>query len=157
MTSGNVFPEITKLQNKLLVPYNVFEVFDEDSNKMYNYELLKLEITITPSLDDYKKIVCANLEKDVQNFIYLHYPIGTQSTLQSFSIKGMRTGNSDVVSECEKIFNWIEVILEYYNNKKNSILVASSENGVASVNWNFKNDVIKPTNLKGWREIKAML
>jgi len=161
MPSSNIFPQVKKLRNGVLIPFNVKEksITDEEGSisTQYDYEELLLHQKVFPTLTQLKECVIHELNRQNDEFIYSHYTGGTQATIQGYAQKAARRGRTDIQDECEAILDWIESVLAYYDVKKGALAEATDEQSLISITWDFKtNTSISPSGLKGWREIRDM-
>lgn len=154
------FPNLSKLQGGVIVPCNVQEVSreteDGTTETFYVYDKLKLNQKMLPNLEQAKAEIIKALNSDLQQYIYIRYDQGTQQTISAYAQKANRLGRSDIQDECEKIFDWIDSVLSYYDTQKNNIQQATDEQSMIQVIWDFDANVPMPSGLLGWRYIRDM-
>ncbi len=153
-------PTIYRHGTGVVIPYNVHNATlqDEDGTEetFYEYAEITLDRRDLPPLTAVKNAIAQQLRADLQAHIYTHYDQGTQATIQAFHAKAQRQSLTDITAECEAIFDWIQQVLGYYDDRKQAVVNAADEDAAVFVNWNFEVNVPKPSTLKGWRGVKAM-
>lgn len=161
MTHSNKFPTIQRNNLNIIVPFNCTNIYytneDNEFEEQYEYyeHIEKFKGKGKFHLGYWKQVIVKYLNNDLQEHIYKHYDDGTQKTIQSYSIKAIQLGRNDILEECDKVQHWINTVLEYYDQKKNSILNAQTEEELIKINWNFSNDVPETQHIS-WRDIKNM-
>ena len=157
--SKNV-PEIRQLQGKIQIPYNVKPKTRTDEEgaeeTYYEFDRLIIDQVQTPNLDQIKRYVSQALRGDLSKHIYTEYDQGNQATIQALAQKAERQSLTNVVDECEAIFDWVEATLDYYHMVRDDIVSAVDEGSVVQVIWDFVTNVPKPSTLKTRREIQGM-
>jgi len=160
MPESKTTPTIKQLQGGVIIPLNIQEVQRENEEgqleTFYLFERIKLNQHNPPGLTQVKREAVKALQTDLQNHIYLEYDQGSQSSLLALSQKAERKGLTSIVDECQKIMDWIEGCLTHYYTQKDTMLAATTEQDVCGVNWDFKANCPKPSDLKTLKEIRGM-
>ena len=95
------------------------------------------------------------LNGELQTYIYTKYDSGTQATINGYATKALFINRTDIVAECQKLQNWVDDVLVYYDTKKVALLSATDEETRKTTTWDFTADV-PLVNYIDWRTIKAM-
>jgi len=84
-----------------------------------------------------------NLNRSLQNYIYNIYDIGTQASFQVLYL--LPTVSEKSKEDITKVWTWIQTILLYYYQCKETILAAKDATEAKSFVYNFSQfDAIKP-------------
>jgi hypothetical protein len=160
MLESKSMPTIRRSNQGVLVPYCVTQVTREAENggseTFYRFQQIRLDQAQLPSLDQAAKQVWRKLQADLHQYIYARYDPGTQQTIQAYAQKADHLGRSDIVDECERIFDWVDDVLAYYDQRKAAVFGAGNEAELVSVSWDFPGSVPIPGGMVGWRDIRAM-
>lgn len=160
MPESKEIPIVRRLQGGILVPCNIRQVSreteDGGSETFYIYDQVRLDRKTMPSLSESKAVVVGALNADLHMHIYSRYDQGTQATIQAYASKADRLGRTDIQDECQKIFDWIDSVLAYYDARKSEVVQAADMQAMAQVTWDFAGNVPAPADLMGWRDIRAM-
>jgi hypothetical protein len=145
-----------------LVPYNVRQqarpTDDGSQETMWVYDLIRAEPVPggTPSaLAHWRRETVAQLNRELQKYIYSVYDPGTQATINGYAARALAEGRSDIVTECRKVQDWVDRVLDYYDTTKQALVSAASEEERMDVTWNFPREV-PISEYVDWRDIKAM-
>ncbi len=153
------FPVIRKLQGKILVPYNVKQVTldsEEGETTAYEFDLYRHDVgSDVNNLEYWKQVVWKLLQQDLHTHVYGIYDQGEQATISAYGARAIAAERQDIIDECIAVQDWIDAVLDYYDQRKNVIFAATSETELLGVTWDFPRD--KPcVDRKDWRDIKGM-
>ncbi len=150
-------PYIRNLQDQILVPYNCKTTVDSETEDIL-YEFSLLKHSKGRSINDFNywlNLTRRQLNADLQAYIYQYYDQGIQATINGYATKALSEDRDDIVIECKKVQNWIDLVLDYYDNIKSQLLSATNENERIMTSWNFPNNV-PIDNYIDWRNLKSM-
>jgi len=91
-----------------------------------------------PSLDVLKQQELHRLKKELQNFIYSHYNQGTQASFIALYQPAKEQNNTEVLTQIQKVWDWINSVLNYYYSKKEAIKSATTKDELDNVIWNWQ-------------------
>lgn len=159
-THGNEFPAIVQLQGCTLVPFNA--ISDNRTNEDgtiqtgYAYDLHREPGMADPAaLQRWQNVIWKHLQAALHSHVYGTYDQGEQATILAYGARAMGLARQDIVDECLAVQNWIDSVLGYYDQRKDAIFAASTEQALVSINWDFPADM-PCTDRKDWRAIRAM-
>jgi hypothetical protein len=148
-------------QGVLFVPYNCrqeYKIVGRASQAFWKYEVIPHKITPGfnyKNIEDLKSVTINKLNQDLQQYIYSYYDAGTQATINGYATRALFENRTDIVTECRKVQDWIDTVLDYYDNAKASLIAAGTDQERMCVTWDFKKDV-PITDYVDWRYIKAL-
>lgn len=160
---SNEFPKIQRLQGGILIPFCVRAVQSEDPERpptSYEYRVHSIDSAESVSininnLEIFKTHIAGQLKKDLQQHIYQHYDNGAQATISGYAIRALSENRPDVVAECRKMQDWIDTVLDYYDQKKKALMATVSEAALVSILWDFGHEA-PLKDYMGWRDAKQM-
>lgn len=153
-------PEIQRLQGKILVPCNARQVqrtaADGQAETVWAYTVIEADPGAPiGDLEHWKQESARRLNLELQAFICSIYDIGTQVTLNGYAARALFEDRPDIVAECRKVQDWVDQVLEYYDQRKQALLTVATEDARMEVVWDFAADV-PPTDYVDWRNVKTM-
>jgi len=168
-------PKIKKIYNKILMPYNCktftdTQTFMENNTDDPNADPVPVEYTQTlytysvyedrsnnsiGNFEYWKNITLNCLNYDLKNYIYQYYDEGIQATITGYATKALNLSRTDIIAECQKVLDWIDICLDYYDSIKNILLNVTTEDERLMTSWDFKENC-PLTEYIDWRNIKSM-
>ncbi len=153
-------PEIQRLQGKILVPCNARQVERPTADGQMETVWVYTVVEADPGhpigdLAHWKQETARRLNLELQGYICSIYDIGTQVTLNGYASRALFEGRSDIVAECRKVQDWVDQVLEYYDQRKQALLTAETEDERMEVAWDFAADV-PPSDFVDWRNVRLM-
>jgi len=88
-------------------------------------------------LNPLKEAKAAKLKAELQDFVYSHYDNGTQASFLSLYQLAKDKGRTDIITEIQKVWAWVNTVMNYYYNKKSSILNATSIDELNAITWDW--------------------
>ncbi len=139
-TESKEKPVISKLQGKILIPYNIEQktrIENNQTEEYYQYSLLKLSFDSDISSQALKAKVKAELKKQNDEYIYSKYSPGTQQTMQALYADSNTTTEHKAL--IISVWDWIRKtdVLPYYYSKKVEIENATSVEALLDIVWDF--------------------
>ena len=90
------------------------------------------------SLTEMKNKKIAILKKELQNFIYSHYDQGTQASFTALFQQAKEQNNTEALTQIQKVWDWIQSVLDYYYSKKEAIKNATNYTEIENVTWDWQ-------------------
>jgi len=90
------------------------------------------------SLIEIKNEKTAVLKKELQNFIYSHYDQGTQASFIALHQQAKEQNNTEVIAQIQKVWDWIQSVLDYYYSKKEAIANATNYTELNNIIWDWQ-------------------
>ncbi len=106
--------------------YSNFESIDE---------LIDAGIPEDVVLEHLKQNKLTQLKQELQNFIYSHYDQGTQASFTALYQIAKGQNNTDALTQIQKVWNWIQSVLDYYYSKKEAIKNVNNYTELENVTW----------------------
>jgi len=90
------------------------------------------------SLIEMKNEKIAVLKKELQNFIYSHYDQGTQASFTALFQQAKEQNNTNALNQIQKVWDWIQSVLDYYYSKKEAIKNATNYTEIENITWDWQ-------------------
>jgi len=90
------------------------------------------------SLTEMKNEKIVILKQELQNFIYSHYDQGTQASFIALYQQAKEQNNTEVIAQIQKVWDWIQSVLDYYYFKKEAIANATNYTELDNVTWDWQ-------------------
>jgi len=135
--------EVRDMETKELKGYLLDGMFVplDPGNRHYNEIMDWISEGNTPlpgyTLDELKEYKLAKLKKEFEDFICSHYNQGTQASFLSLYQIAKDSGNTDVINEIQKVWDWISSVMAYYYQTKNEIRNAETEEALDEIIWDW--------------------
>jgi len=115
------------------------EFINNQGRRRWDFENKKVieYISPTPPLDELKQQKLRQLKKELQNFIYSHYDQGTQASFIALYQQAKEQNNTVVLTQIQKVWDWINSVLSYYYSKKESIKNATTQDELDNITWDW--------------------
>jgi len=115
-----------------------FEFINNQGRRRWNFEKKEvIEYIQPPSLDKLKQQKLRQLKQELQNFIYSHYDQGTQASFTALYQIAKEQNNTNALTQIQRVWNWINSVLNYYYSKKDAIKNADTQNELDNIIWDW--------------------
>ena len=132
MVQSDHFPTIERLQDCIIVPYQVCET-TIDNHTSWQYQEYRIPDTGQQfGEDEYKAVLLNLLNQEVGNFICSRYDSGTQSSFLALSLE-----SDQVKTAIQPVWGWIKVVMAYYYEIKTKISNSGSKE-LGIITWDFE-------------------
>ena len=98
-------------------------------------DLINIGIPEDIILDHLKQDKLTQLKQELQNFIYSHYDQGTQASFSALYQQAKGQNNTDALTQIQKVWDWIQSVLDYYYSKKEAIKNVTNYTELENVTW----------------------
>jgi len=88
-------------------------------------------------LEHLKQDKLSQLKQELQNFIYSHYDQGTQASFSALYQIAKEQNNTNALSQIQKVWDWINSVLDYYYSKKEAIINATTRDDLGDITWDW--------------------
>jgi len=88
-------------------------------------------------LEHLKQDKLSQLKQELQNFIYSHYDQGTQASFSALYQQAKEQNNTNALTQIQKVWDWIQSVLDYYYSKKEAIKNATTQDELDSITWDW--------------------
>jgi len=129
------------------IPAEAIEITDEQWLEFINnqgrrrWDFEKKEVVpyvpSSPPLDELKQQKLRQLKQELQDFIYSHYDQGTQASFTALYQQAKEQNNTDTLSQIQKVWDWINSVLDYYYSVKNTIKNVTTQDELDGITWDW--------------------
>jgi len=115
------------------------EFINNQGRRRWDFKKKKVVEYVPPSppLDELKQQKLRQLKQELQNFIYSHYDQGTQASFTALYQQAKEQNNTDTLSQIQKVWDWINSVLNYYYSVKNTIKNVTTQDELNGITWNW--------------------
>ena len=106
-------------------------------------------------LEHLKQDKLTQLKQELQNFIYSHYDQGTQASFTALYQQAKEQNNTDALTQIQKVWDWINFVLDYYYSKKEAIKNVTTQDELDSISWDWS--TVKETEHVELRDVIQIL